>query len=120
MPAIVTARILGLSMIADLSENYPALATIEGKNRLQDVFTRTRALEAFFEKWTARLADHVWVVVEENRDRLINDVGIDPEKITVVSNVPTAESMDDLVRYSTRSPVEIRQHAHPRIPRHRR
>jgi glycosyltransferase involved in cell wall biosynthesis len=99
MPSILAARVLGLSMIADLSENYPALATIEGKNRLQDVFTRTRALEAFFEKWTARLADHVWVVVEENRDRLVNGVGISPDKITVVSNVPTAESIDDLVRY---------------------
>jgi glycosyltransferase involved in cell wall biosynthesis len=99
LPAILAARVLGLSMIADLSENYPALATIEGKDRPQDVFTRTRAVEAFFEKWTARLADHVWVVVEENRDRLVNEVGIAPDKVSVVSNVPTAESMDDLFRF---------------------
>lgn len=99
MPSILAARVLGLSMIADLSENYPALATIEGRNRFQDVFTRTRTVEAFFEKWTARLADHVWVVVEENRDRLVQEVGIANEKISVVSNVPTSESMADLIQF---------------------
>ncbi len=48
-------------------------------------------MERFFERFTARRSKHVWAVAEENRQRLITDYGVDPERISVVGNVPETE-----------------------------
>lgn len=98
-PSILAGRLLSVPVITDLSENFPALAEIQGRAKLQDYFTRTPAIERFFERFTARRAGHVWAVAEENRRRLITDYGVDPERISVVGNVPAIEVAAKLFEY---------------------
>jgi glycosyltransferase involved in cell wall biosynthesis len=101
-PSILAGRLLCIPVITDLSENFPALAEIQGRAKLQDYFTRTPAIERFFERFTVRWAGHVWAVAEENRQRLITDYDADPERISVLGNVPTAEVSASLLDYKDR------------------
>ena len=92
-PALVAGRLLSVPVVADLSENYPALASIESRTKPHHYLTRVPFIERFFEDLTVRKADHVWVVVSENKRRLVDSIGVEPSKISVISNVPT----DDVV-----------------------
>lgn len=87
LPAIVAAQTLSVPLVLDLGENWVAIARCLSKQALHHHITRNTKLISILEKICIDLADHVWVVVEENRDRLIS-LGLDPNKITVVSNTP--------------------------------
>jgi glycosyltransferase involved in cell wall biosynthesis len=90
-----TARRLGIPIVLDLPENWPALWTVwretEGIN-LQNVLTRSVRLCRRAERAAVRAADHVLVCVEEMRDRLLT-LGVPEQRITLVRNTP------DLDRY---------------------
>lgn len=87
LPTIIVAKVLKLPVVLDYGENFPAHAKILGKHKLSDYIVRNKILISFLERVCAGFADYIWVVVEENRQRLIN-VGIDKNKIAVISNVP--------------------------------
>ena len=87
LPTILVAKLLKLPVALDFGENFPALVKILGKHKLSDYIMRNEILISFLETICAKLADCIWVVVEENRERLI-DKGIKESKIRVVSNVP--------------------------------
>ena len=106
-PAIVAARLFSVPLVADLSENYAALAKIEGRTRPHHFLTRVPLVERFFERFTARRADHVWVVVPENGHRLAELAGVHPSKISVISNVPTKKVVSTLGSSRTRSRTPI-------------
>ncbi|WP_420387499.1 glycosyltransferase family 4 protein [Roseivirga sp.] len=88
-----------LKVILDFHENYPeALKVwfqwksnplIRLKNRL--FFNFSRWLK--YEKKASQKADHIIVVVEEMKDRIINTHRLNPDKITVITN---SESTDFL------------------------
>lgn len=88
--ALMTGRRLGLPVLVDLAENYPAM--LEDQRRysprgaLGSLLRHPRLASAVERRVLAR-ADHIIVVVEESRDRLI-DMGIDSSRITIVTNTP--------------------------------
>jgi len=99
LPTIVVAKTLKLPIVLDLGENFPALAQTAGKHKISDYIIRSKILISLLEYICAKLADHIWVVVEENRQRLI-DKRIDGRKITIVSNVPIINKVESERNYN--------------------
>ncbi len=87
LPAIFAAKLLQIPIILDYGENFPAMYKSSGKQQIRHYITRNVRFAATLERTCARWAGHVWVVVEENRDRLV-EMGISRTKITVLSNTP--------------------------------
>lgn len=88
--AILVGRLLGIPVMLDMAENYPAMMTAiftAGKPRFTDYFVRNPFLVNMLERWVLRHIDHVLVVVEESAERLV-ELGLSAEKITIVSNTP--------------------------------
>jgi glycosyltransferase involved in cell wall biosynthesis len=90
LPAAFLGKIHGIPVILDLAENYPAM--LEDRFRYTpttaiDRFARNPAMARFAERLAIRLADHIIVVVEESRERLIR-AGVEPDRITIVCNTP--------------------------------
>lgn len=90
LTAIAVGRWFGIPILLDLAENYPAML----KDRLRYTPTsfmgrivRHPALAAMVERTVLRNVDHIIVVVEESRDRLVQ-MGIPQDRITIVSNTP--------------------------------
>ena len=94
--AIYIGRSLGIPVILDMAENYPAMIRdlwTTGSTKPGDFIVRNpKAVEAV-ERWTLERIDHVLVVVEESRDRLVEVLGATPERITVVGNTPSSERL---------------------------
>jgi glycosyltransferase involved in cell wall biosynthesis len=93
VPAIVLGRLYRLPVILDLAENYPAML----RDRMLYTATgpvgrvvRHPALAHVIERVGFRFADHIIVVVEESRDRLIR-AGVSPDRLSVVCNTPRLE-----------------------------
>jgi glycosyltransferase involved in cell wall biosynthesis len=88
--AVVAGRLCGRPVIMDMAENYVALLEDTWKYepfRIQNVFLRNPKLAGWVEMLATRLLDHIVVVVEEAKERLIKD-GVPRGKIDVVSNTP--------------------------------
>jgi len=83
---------MGIPVVLDMAENYPAMIQDLGsrKFRLMDLFLRNPVIVRVVEKITIRYVDHIVVVVEESKYRLI-ELGVPLEKISVVMNTPTLE-----------------------------
>lgn len=97
--AIAVGRILRIPVVLDMAENYPAMIRdlwTTDSARFGDVVVRNpRAVEAV-ERWTVARADHILVVVEESRDRLVSELGVAAERITVVGNTPSLDRLRPL------------------------
>jgi len=102
--AAVAAKLLGIPVVLDLRENYVGLAKSIPADSLLDRIVQNEQLIGLLEQSTIKLADIVWIVVEERREELIAS-GVPPSKLVVVSNTPElgqqqepnggAESTDD-------------------------
>jgi len=86
LPALIAARLCGIRIILDLAEHYPGMMAIVGKEKATHWITRNRILIALLERLSVCLADVVFVVVEENRRRLLRY----NSEIEVISNYPPA------------------------------
>src|SRR5262249_1732101 len=53
---------------------------------------RNPALAAAVERWVVQRADHIVVVVEESRERVVG-LGVDPRRVTIVSNTPPRQQL---------------------------
>jgi glycosyltransferase involved in cell wall biosynthesis len=76
--------------------------------RLMNVFVRNPALVRLVEKICVRYADHILVVVEESRRRLIG-LGVPSGKISVVMNTPTIERFNGVTSGAPKSTTQKRQ-----------
>jgi glycosyltransferase involved in cell wall biosynthesis len=87
LPTIVAGKLLGVPVVVDVRENYPAFAgTLPRENLLGHLAYHPWVVDRL-ERLTARLADGV-VVVADVRARQFADKGVDPEKIVRVMNTP--------------------------------
>jgi glycosyltransferase involved in cell wall biosynthesis len=93
VPAAILGKLHRIPVILDMAENYPAML----RDRL--LFTptglparliRRPRFAQLVERFAIRLADHVIVVIEESRERIIH-AGIHPNRVTVVCNTPMLE-----------------------------
>lgn len=98
LPAYFSAKILGVKVVLDIGEHYPGMVEILGKHHWSHAIIRNSFLIKCLEKLSVYLADQVWVVADENRERLkaLN------KNIDVVGNSP----MDDSWKTHTPSPIK--------------
>lgn len=98
LAAIGVGRFLRIPVILDMAENYPAMIqdvwNQEGMSLLNAV-VRNPSVIRVIERVVLRWCDHVVVVVEESRDRLLAD-GVPAEKISLVINTPTSARWGEL------------------------
>jgi len=83
---------LSIPLVADLHENYPASLklSVEADPSSRSWLTPHPRRWIPYEQRAVRSATHVVVVVDEAKERLIKDYGLESEKITVVMNVEDA------------------------------
>jgi glycosyltransferase involved in cell wall biosynthesis len=96
--AIFAGRLLGIPVVLDMAENYPAM--LRGRVQLgvhgrADGLLRNATAAAAVERWVLARIDHVLVVIEESRDRL-RALGVEDDRVTVVSNTPSLSRLEEL------------------------
>src|SRR6266850_1260120 len=99
LAAIAVGRRHGVPVILDMAENYSAMLRDWNRFedfRLQNMLVRNPLLASLVERIALRLVQHVVVVIEEARDRLLR-IGLSPDRISVVRNTPKV----DLARFPT-------------------
>lgn len=112
LTALMIGRGIGIPVVLDMAENYPAMIQdlwIK-EFRLINVLLRNPAVVRLVEKICIRYVDHILVVIEESRNRLIQ-LGVPAEKISVVMNTPTLERFACNDSETLISPVEKRKEA---------
>lgn len=87
LPVYFAARLCGIKAVLDLGEHYPGMMEIIGKQNLVHYIIRNDSLIRWLEKISVSLADAVWVVVDENRQRLERYA----KHIQVINNYPATE-----------------------------
>lgn len=95
--AIFVGRRLGLPVVLDMAENYPAMMRSlweTGVHRRGDWLVRNPRLVEAVERFVLPRLAHVLVVVEESRDRLVA-LGVPRDRITVVGNTPPLSRLAD-------------------------
>ena len=93
LAAVAVGGRYGVPVILDMAENYPAmLRDVQQfeRFRLQNVVVRNPLLARIVERIATRLVDHVVVVIEEARDRLIR-ARVPADRISIVRNTPKVE-----------------------------
>jgi glycosyltransferase involved in cell wall biosynthesis len=109
--AISCGKKLGIPVMLDMAENYPAMMRVlweTGRETLFDYFARNPTLTRLVERHCVRAVDHIVVVVEESADR-VAALGVPSAKITVVSNTPPIARLDDSphVASAARSTLDV-------------
>jgi glycosyltransferase involved in cell wall biosynthesis len=97
---IFAGHTLGIPIVLDIAENYPAMLRDIwrlGPFRPSNIFVRNPRIAEWVERYALARADHIIVVVEESASRLVR-LGIDPSKISVVSNTPPRGRIEDINR----------------------
>jgi glycosyltransferase involved in cell wall biosynthesis len=91
MIGILLQKFCGTRLILDMAEDYPALyRSIQQKGGLKAFvawFTKNPFLMNLVESFAIKRVDHIFVVVEESKDRIIGK-GVPSEKISIISNTP--------------------------------
>ncbi len=87
-------RKFGTKLVIDLHENWPALLkTAPHTNTLAGRLLSNNEQWVKYEKEMLPHADKIIVIIEEAKDRIIN-LGIEPDKISMVSNTINFEGLD--------------------------
>jgi glycosyltransferase involved in cell wall biosynthesis len=96
--ALGVGQRLGIPVVVDLHENFPASLrlSIEADPSSRSWLTPHPRRWVTYEQRGVRSATHVIVVVDEAKERLIEEYGLEPEKITVVMNVEDADHFRSL------------------------
>ena len=94
LPLVFSANLFkiltGAKLVLDMAECYPEMYASSLQFGAPSVLERTLknpSLAALYEKFAVKMCDHVFVMIEESRDRLAKK-GLSPRKITIVSNTP--------------------------------
>lgn len=90
LAAIMIGKLRKIPVILDMAECYPEMIRLIWKYepfKLSNIFVRNPVVVDLIERITLKHIDHVFVMVEESKARLI-DKKVPEEKITIVSNTP--------------------------------
>jgi len=91
--ATFIARFRPAKVVFDMAEVYPEMyrssAEYSGRSWLENI-VKSPSVAARYEKNVLPKVDHIIVMIEESRDRLLA-MGVPEEKITIVSNTPTID-----------------------------
>jgi glycosyltransferase involved in cell wall biosynthesis len=83
--ALAVGRAFGIPVVLDMWENYPEALKGWAERDWKVRLFKNPAVARAVEKFVTPRCDHVFVVVEEQRERLISE-GVAPERISVVTN----------------------------------
>ena len=101
-PAVwAVGRWLGIPVVMDMWENYPEF--LKGLAALHWSFKifKNPSLARAVELWVTPRMDHIFTVVDEQKERLIQD-GVRPERVSVVTNAVDLEMFTKLpLRFDT-------------------
>ncbi len=97
--ALRIAKRRGLPIVADLHENMPAAmvayrSNLSALHRLKSSVVSGYKLWRWHERRCLRQCSAIIVVVPEAAERLLNDYGIEPEKVHIVSNTEDETTFD--------------------------
>lgn len=98
LTAIGSGRLLGIPVAIDMAENYPAMIQdLWGRDGFSvlNLVVRNPHIIRLVEYLSLRWCDHIVVVVEESRDRLLS-AGVPAEKISLVINTPTSARWEEV------------------------
>ena len=88
----------GMPLVLDMAEDYPAMyresLDLGGWRAWVYRIVKNPALMALIERRTMPHVDHTLVVVEESMRRVQTQLGVPPERVSVVSNTPRIESLE--------------------------
>lgn len=90
---LLVARLLGIRVVLDMAENYPAMLAdtwTYGRIGLADRIIRNPTLWRQVERWVLPRFDRVLVVSPSSGQRIASQ-GVAPARITVVGNTPVLE-----------------------------
>jgi glycosyltransferase involved in cell wall biosynthesis len=110
--AIRLGRRLGVPVVLDMAENYPAFMRAmraAGHHSVTDGFLRSPRVLAAVERYCLRRVDRVLTVVDESAAR-VERLGVSRGRVRVVSNTPArgyAERAVDVVRSNHRDRLEV-------------
>lgn len=88
--AVILKKFFKMRVIFDMAECYPLMYESYAQFRQQSIgekLLKSSYLAARAERFSLSRCDHVWVMIEESRDRLL-EMGLNGEKISIVSNTP--------------------------------
>jgi len=103
MAGIIAARISKIPLVLDLAENMPAMTRIVGEYRRGVIISVVISWFVSLLEWfCVTQANMVWVVCEENRQRIL-EFKKNPKMIIIVRNTPEIEA---IVQMSSASAVE--------------
>ena len=95
--AIFVGKLHKIPVILDMAECYPELIRLIWKYepfQIKNVFIRNPIFADIVEHFVLNNVDHIFVMVKESKNRLINK-RISADKITIVSNTPVLERFQD-------------------------
>jgi glycosyltransferase involved in cell wall biosynthesis len=104
LTALAVARLARIPVVLDMAENYPAMIRdLWGRKRFSivDFVVRNPKVVSLVERIGLKACDHIVVVVEESRDRLVA-LGIPESKVSLVINTPIPERLFKAVSSSDR------------------
>src|SRR5213594_736195 len=109
LPLAFLAGILGtrlkIPVFFDMAENYPAALMAYDKAIYKPFLFGNGWLPKQYEKLCLRYMEHVFVVAEEQIERLAK-AGLDRNRISVVMNTPDVEYYEECVRRQRNTPSE--------------
>ncbi len=94
--AWLAARLLGVPVILDMAEHYPEAMRSWDKYRRSFIlrfFVHTLRLPDILEQFLSVRMDHVFVVCEEQKRRLLDDLSVNPGQVTTVYNTPVEDQI---------------------------
>lgn len=90
LSGIIVAKFLKVKVVFDMAECYPEMylsAAQHDKVSLTDKIIKNYRIARAYERYAVNHCDHILVMIEESRDRLLA-IGTPAEKISIVSNTP--------------------------------
>lgn len=108
-PAAVLASRGKWPVVMDMAENYPAMMAdiwTDGRAKPLDVLLRNPRIVSAVERRTLPQLDRIITVVEESSERVVR-LGVPEDRVSVVSNTPSVNSVVALSPRTPGSPIRI-------------
>lgn len=103
LSGIIVARLLNTKIVLDMAECYPemylSIAQLD-KPSLADKLLKNEKITRAYEKYAVHHCDHIFVMIEESRDRLLA-LGVPADRITIVSNTPIVQDKPEPTTHSS-------------------
>lgn len=93
LAGLLVAKILGVPCVLDMAECYPEMLRCTWKFEgfsIKNFFIRNPVCADVVERIVMKHITHVWVMIEESRERLLRQ-GVPADKISIVSNTPVVD-----------------------------